>query len=716
MGADSFGAPVLVWGNGCGLSSLTADVDVDTFDLSSHSIIAAAWRAALQGSAGKPGVVARAGAAPVFVCPSRFAMLERLAYRLVRLDDGLLTGQRNCFAVFGTRGIGKTHFLKSIGAVVAACGRPTTGFVYVNCLDHGVREPRDMLRELLLQRDDCVSEPDLADPHMALSDVLAFMARRGLRAVLVIDEVEMLYKREREDATFVRAVHAQLHTLGELSGARPVLAVGTGNVAVLRSLLFALPDDDGAIRADFPFHRVLGSLNDRKYAALELSPIVARGALQTAVLCLTSGSPLQSAVRQGRLVPAGRLEGVGVGAGSGTDGGAGLDSDAVSGGYTVADSWLDWVAGHCRGLSSWIGDAVDGDLTTASYWIQMFGGDRRRNGLRILFTAWEKTVGANVVDAAVAAQSGSSSFSMPIRDQDFTSWLRLMDAGVVTVEDASVRFMHPTDIAACVMHFRDNYEGATGPAQPRDPMAMTAAEMLSLVWPSAASADELNERLVIESLAWKSEQDCGLQLHDRTLRNLCIMADHIPVCDDDRRHTAKFLPLHTVSFLGKEFPDMGGADIIGWVNRAVDGSVGANSRATLLRCQVKMSEAAGATTVSGPTVNAWLDTMQRASVELVESIPSIRPDLGGSGDAGVDARHVFWIAQSLTGPARLTLQDRARVSLLVDSHNMLDFWCPRVRKFVIERGMTQYGARNAVPAATAATAARGFPVPTGIHQ
>jgi hypothetical protein len=51
--------------------------------------------------------------------------------------------------------------------------------------------------------------------------------------------------------------------------------------------------------------------------------------------------------------------------------------------------------------------------------------------------------------------------------------------------------------------------------------------------------------------------------------------------------------------------------------------------------------------------------------------------------------------ESVAGCATTSLSEPPAFFLLVDASNMLELWSPRVRKFVCDRGLLQYGAPSA---------------------
>jgi len=151
---------------------------------------AALWQVfLLEGAAGAPSLIAtHADTAPTFVDAARREALVGLAPRLVDLDSGVLEGQRNCFVLLGMRGVGKSHFLKSLVHVVARAALPTTCVIVVNFKNAGVVSLFAAIRAAL--RDAGETPPADADGLDALHVYLKAAERR---VFLVVDEVEQLY-------------------------------------------------------------------------------------------------------------------------------------------------------------------------------------------------------------------------------------------------------------------------------------------------------------------------------------------------------------------------------------------------------------------------------------------------------------------------------------------------------------------------------------------
>ncbi len=206
--------------------------------------------------------------------------------------------------------------------------------------------------------------------------------------------------------------------------------------------------------------------------------------------------------------------------------------------------------------------------------------------------------------------------------------------------------------------------------------------------PQYQSAAEINERLVMESLAWKAKHS-GLVLHDGTITNLLWSKEHVAVWDKVKHLCTGRLCAAARDTLFKEFPDDQGADAVAlvqpssWCPQAGGGS----PACILLRVQVKMSSGSERR-VRGGEAEEWLSKLASGSTSLTTL-------LQGEDSVGcAEARHIMWCAQPLTAPAAKLFNDTTRCSLHVSQENMLGFWSPRIRAFVDAEKLTQYGYKH----------------------
>ena len=773
------------------------------------------WRALFfQGSTGRVPLLARVPrhSSTTFICASRLSALVELAPRLAELDAGTLSGQKNCFAIIGSRQTGKTAFMRSVVHAVASAASRRTVAICVNFSDTGVREPLHLLQHALRNCPDITLPPVLAEPTASFVELLDFMISRDLRALVCIDDIEALYRCPR-DSLLAERVFMQLRVLGSHNGPqRPAIVVLTGSAAVLRVLLFALdtPDYDRILRR-YPCHLRFGSLNDNKFVPLLLVPIVSTVDLANAALCILDSFPRDRQRLVGdRFLFAPTAEVTPTAHSASASVPSPEAYYCIASGYTLTPAFLEWLSLRCRGLAGWIVDAARGQITRLHHLNRLLGtgGDTaaRKVSLNRLLSAWIAAVKSSGRDVATAAANTSDEticvFGMPIDDAEPAgSWYDLADAGVLRFDGdcrpRMVHVLHPSDAGTLLMALH----GSDTSAQTGD--GMTPAEMLSLLAPQLASADEVNERLVLEGLSFTSHQPSGLEVRGRgcsgTFRGIAHSSEHLAILgtDADQLPTIdSLLPSSRRNTLYKEFPDEQGSDGIALVDGDADAGDSMQSCCsettasvlppstsltmpttavnTLWRVQVKMSSQLGATDVTGPMVQGWMQKMTASSSELLHLLSAKLPQ-------GAVAVHVLWCAQRLTGPARRFLSELPmqkaseppsadaslppcagqqrryheaevgtsssplpprRVSgaltgaltgashggaagaipagavsdaspekdnfappsffLLVDPSNMLRFWSPRVRRFVCERRLQQYGAsaddREAAPA------------------
>jgi hypothetical protein len=566
-------------------------------------------------------------------------------------------------------------------------------------------EPLKLLQDALQDPRLGIKLPkDLRGHDVLTPRLLTFMRDKGLRALLLLDEAELLYLRDDERHN---RVWRQLHSIGEYAGPRPVMAVLTGSAAVLRAMLFAIPGCGGTDM--YKGYLRFPSLNDRKYMAITLRPIVATADVRRAILCISSNNTacVEALQCEGHLVrPSGdgacsesAAGAVGVqsaaspargaavgGAGCANPSSMRSNFNVLAEGYSVFDEFALWVCARCRGLASWIHDTL---MERSSRMVQLYHverllGDRRdrEHRLRRLLNAWtEHTREDAAVAAAAIYDERICDFGMRLEIGEPTApWLELMDCGAAFVNESAagftVHFLHPSDAGTLLLCFRKDDESPEG---------LTLVEQLSLLQPHLASADEINEQLVFESIAWKASAERGglTLLDDTVLTGVRKGTRHLVLSDAEGRPTTVEL-LHPANsgVLSKEFPDMRGSDGCAYIPQVLTGL----SKHILMRVQVKLAGLSSSTCFDGPTAIKWVDKVVASSNELVKLISGER----GASETVV-ARHVFWVAQQMTGPVKGALSDASRVALLVHSENMLGFWAPRIRRFVEQHRLEQYG-------------------------
>lgn len=375
---------------------------------------------------------------PTFVCDSRFAALTHLAPRLTSLDDGTLSGQSNAFILVGTRGVGKTRFIKSLFYVVAKMAKPSTFTIYCNYKSSGVVAPAQLLVEAMREL-----YPDIAtllmSESMGLSDVLRVMYTAKLRCFLIIDEVEELYKLPADSETADR-VYRQLHVMGEMDCERPIFPLLTGSAAALRPLLYSKRGHD--LKELYPCYLRFSSLNNRKYQDLVVRPLTTEADTVQAVLAISSNQPLrQTLIETGRLMRA--------------DHGTG-NRDCIVDGLRVSPDHMAIVSSKCRGLASHIRDAIVGRQPIARGVPFQNQAIEVKQRLKRLVDAWIESLGgcSPALAAAKMYDSAIVSFGMDLTSDENTSvWFQMMDEGLVyfDVDSLRVQFLHPSDASALLV-------------------------------------------------------------------------------------------------------------------------------------------------------------------------------------------------------------------------------------------------------------------------
>lgn len=358
--------------------------------------------------------------------------------------------------------------------------------------------------------------------------------------------------------------------------------------------------------------------------------------------------------------------------------------DLVLGGYVPTDELVELLCARSRGLAAYLHThVVDADASALSHPMRSAIDTMHGDELLRLLDAWQVSVLASARDPVCAASrftdASICAFGMPLKPgESARPWYKLMDAGAVFFDDAdlarAVHFLHPSDAGTLLLHFGRAAASAD---------ELSPAQKLSLIAPQLTSADEENERLVLESLACLSAAG-KLSLHDGLVVN---DVRHAPTTislgpPSASVQVAELASAAKRSLFCKEFPDMRGADGVALTLRPATAA-----GYLLLRVQIKLSAGVGCTRVTGPMATKWVNKLKASSAEICGPLAAA---LGGGAE--VEARHIMWVAQDMCATARAVFSNHANVSLLIDRSNMLSCWSPRIRRFVEEQGLTQYGA------------------------
>lgn len=209
----------------------------------------------------------------IFVDRWRRRLLEDLLPLVRSLQRGELHGQENCRVILGQRGVGKTAFLRALLGVAMLTADAKFAVVSIACKD-AAPELSAPITAVHAALKDMGFEALPDDPWERVDQMNDWLLAHNVRILVAVDEVEHLYTSTSEDC---HAALRQFHAIGNLDGARHVIAIVTGSAPRLRTLLFrkeaSLSEDDRKEVLDsFPGIRRGPDMNSRKYLDLHLLP------------------------------------------------------------------------------------------------------------------------------------------------------------------------------------------------------------------------------------------------------------------------------------------------------------------------------------------------------------------------------------------------------------------------------------------------------------
>jgi DNA-binding winged helix-turn-helix (wHTH) protein len=183
-------------------------------------------------------------------------------YGRARVIDEVLGGNRNWLWLLGTRRIGKTSVLKQLEHL--AMESPDLGFLPVFWDLQGADRPEELhldFADALLDAEDRLQQVGIALSEVRTDDCFDSLGRlrrqllsKGLRLLLLCDEVEELIQLKKQDPSLLRKLRRALHSR---DGIRSVLA-SSGRLWQL-----AEPDEDTSPFLDgFTPPLSIGSLDD----------------------------------------------------------------------------------------------------------------------------------------------------------------------------------------------------------------------------------------------------------------------------------------------------------------------------------------------------------------------------------------------------------------------------------------------------------------------
>lgn len=212
-----------------------------------------------------------------FLDGSRETMLDVIVPVLTLLSEGRLSGNHNCFLVLGTRGVGKTHFCRSLTYCNAVMSRKNVCSIYVNCKVQSSCSPFSVVHNALKNSDHALNLPSVPWTSSQGDHLLKLLIEKQIHVFLVLDEVEELYRGESTLDSL-----RQLHAIGNWSQSRPIVVLAIGSSAVLRTLFFAIPGhEEEMTKIGYKNYQKVASLNERKFRPLVLCPVISRSDVQS---------------------------------------------------------------------------------------------------------------------------------------------------------------------------------------------------------------------------------------------------------------------------------------------------------------------------------------------------------------------------------------------------------------------------------------------------
>lgn len=471
---------------------------------------------------------------------------------------------------------------------------------------------------------------------------------------LVLDDFERCYRKENR-----RGLISNLAAVGGDSRQRPLVIVLLGSSSRLRNLCFSKGDPEEMAKAGFVGYAGAPNLNSTKFIPLTFSPI--------------------TTVESTKQV----LSSLGLNSSVGFDF-AGL-CKATRGEVRAFEKEFGRMTSSAQVVSTVHRNHSWDDPINKRILSILWQGVQRsiQDGTLHLFELSE-VMNLAVEFTPQVQQKLSFSKEIFIEAGIATGQLyQCADESVIAFGGGNVFLLHPADVECCISLFGK---------ESRTDGRLTLAEEISLLNASNASTDEVNERLVCESLcdrgivveglgrlAFASDSPTALECCHGVVRRGATrsMVAH----DRNELLNPSFVGLHTLgadecsnaAHLRKECPDAIGGDLIA-VFRAVQGAE--RVRFIVVRVQMKLG-------TSG-TTNA--DDGERTPItKMMENERFIVQALDVTAEQ-VDFVRVLWSSQR----TRATTDFTQRI-IVIKSNDMMDYWIEPVKSFVQERRLAAYG-------------------------
>eukprot|EP01039_Chlorochromonas_danica_P011964 gene11964-13555_t len=597
----------------------------------------------------------------VFIDPSRDEHSRTLCGKLAELADGRLEGQQNCFVGVGARGIGKSQFFTALGDWFTRIGDRDCAFLYQQMGEKDETSPFDVrttnVRKIVHHLAVNLNWDNIpAEPWATSTECLNWLLSNNKKVFLVLDEFDQCYREENRTGLI-----SDLAKVGGDARKRPLVIVLLGSSSRLRNLCFTKGSLEEMLSAGFAGYTRAVSLNSTKFIPLIFSPI-------------NSVDSTKHVLSSLGLKPSDTFDFAGLCKAS---------------------------RGEVRAFKTIFKKMMASAAQDHVSKVQRNGAWDHPSNKKILSILWQR-VQRLVQDGTLFLQQLSDVMDIAV---EFTPEVQILlscskerfieagidigqlyqcaDESVISFDGDIVCFLHPADVECCISLFGN---------ESRTDGRLTLAEEISLLNANNASTDEVNERLVCESLC-----EHGIVVKDLGHLKFARGSPTAPACchglvrekatlsivAGDSKYdllNQSFVGLHTLgggqstnaAHLRKEFPDEIGGDLI-----AVFRVQGAESaRFIVVRVQIKLG--ASGTTYADDGAGTPITKMMKNEHFLVQAL--------GVKAEQIDFVRVLWSSQRTK-----TTTDVAQRIIVINSVDMMNYWIEPVKIFVRERKLTAYG-------------------------
>lgn len=598
--------------------------------------------------------------ADLFMEPSREEHTRTLCHKIASLAAGTLEGQRNCFVGLGARGIGKTQFFIALGDWFVRIGDHNCAFLYKQM---GVTDKKSpfssktsnirRIIHFLAKKREWANIP--TKPWESSTDCLNWLINNNKRVFLVLDEFDQFYRVQNEGGLI-----GELSEIGGISRKRPLMVVLLGSSSHLRNLCFLKGDIVEMRNAEYPGVANAVTLNITKFLPLSFRPITTVAVAKHVLHCL---------------------------------------------GITASEDFdfallCKTTRGEVRSFEETYRNMIDSTSPVVVRGVPQrpvaFDDPTNKKILSVLWHSVQHAIQSGFVSFKdlLTVMNLESEFTVDLQQRlscpkdDFLKagvnlgrLFQCADESVIAFDgDHSVSFLHPTDIEHCISLFGN---------EPRTTGTLTLAEEISLLNPNNAGTDEVNERLVCESLCERGilveglgclmfasdSPSAPMACHGVVRRkdglsmvSSCIGHDLL-----NEAYVGQFVvgtrESRIAAHLRKEYPDELDGDLIA-IFRVDDDE---RLRYIIVRVQTKLG-----VTVADRGDQTPISKMMDNERFLLEALQVAKEE--------VAFVRVLWSSQRTKATTNV-----AQRIIVINSADMINYWIDPVKAFVQKQRLTSYG-------------------------